>query len=1162
MASEIDIRRTKSSFVLGFEHLKQQIELADKSEKAKKNVRKGVDKAAKNKEEKKTGDLDFVKATEAFREMTEHYISLDELCSKLNTDYIRGLTEDKVERKLKEFGYNKLTEKKAIPWYCAFLKTLTGFFSLLLWAGSILCFISYGLDQSDPSNMYLGVVLGAVVIVSGFFTFYQESKSAAIMAGFKDMIPPETIVIRDGREMTIESSQLVPGDLVKIKAGSRIPADVRIIEANSGLKVDNSSLTGESEPLVRTVECTNQKSPLETKNLAFFGTTCSEGTGIGIIIYTGDNTVIGAIAKLTNTTVNEETTLGKEINRFIKLISAISISFGIIFFIIGAIYGYNMITNMINAIGIIVANVPEGLLATVTLSLSITAKKMADKNVLVKNLESVETLGSTTCICSDKTGTLTENKMTIVALWYDLKPREVINYEIKDAPDLGYKPKDQTFKMMQYCATLNNRTKWNFEPDKSKIKDEQGNLLSESELRKVREETKQSIMKTSVKTWPVMGGDASETAMIKFFQPLTDIEQMREIYPILVRNGVKGEIPFNSANKYAVTIHEPVDFSPPEHKDDCVLFMKGAPEQIWKTCAKILVDGKAVKISKEHREAFNKANKHYGGQGRRVLGYAMYWLPVETYGPDYVFDPSLKEGANFPLSGLTFIGLSALEDPPKLMVKESVEICYRAGIKVVMVTGDQPLTATAIARQVSIIQQAKTCNEIAEERGVHFTSVLDESDAVVVHGEELSKFVEEDKDLPFEEQRLTIFLKKKEIVFARTSPAQKYMIVDCAQKLGHIVAVTGDGVNDSPAIKKADIGIAMAIVGSDVAKDAADMLLMDDNFASIVAGVEEGRKIFDNLKKCIAYTLSSNIPELAPFLALVIFQIPLPLSTVLVLCVDLGTDLIPALSLAYEYSELDIMHRKPRNSHEDHLVSGKLIINAYLVIGVLQTIAGFVAYFAVLKDYGFHPWNLYFLALRSDGTKPKADDLYNKYSKYKGNTNVGTSKDGELVNYINTSDAKYDLRIWYWRIENWNECRFPEDKSPHTGERICYSTEALKYAQFAFFLAIVMTQCSNVIIMKTRKNSILQHGFRNTASWWGYLAEAIIALTIGLVPGIDFTLGGRPLHFLHWFFPAMPSSIMIVLYDETRKAIIRNRSEHYKKLGVEKVSWVEANTFY
>jgi sodium/potassium-transporting ATPase subunit alpha len=388
------------------------------------------------------------------------------------------------------------------------------------------------------------------------------------------------------------------------------------------------------------------------------------------------------------------------------------------------------------------------------------------------------------------------------------------------------------------------------------------------------------------------------------------------------------------------------------------------------------------------------------------------------------------------------------------------------------------------------------------------------------------------------------------------------MIVDCAQKLKHIVAVTGDGVNDSPAIKKADIGIAMAIVGSDVAKDAADMLLMDDNFASIVDGVREGRKVFDNLKRSIAYVLSSNIPELAPFLALVIFQIPLPLSTVLVLCIDLGTDIVPGISLAFEEPEIDIMFHKPRNSHEEHLVSARLIITSYLLIGVMETIGGFLAYFVVLYDYGMPPWNLFFLALSDKGTKPAKGDIYNKHSKYKGNSNVGTSHDGAQVDYISTKDAEYDLRVWYWYIEHWHECRFPDDVSPVTGERVCYTTEALKYAQFAFFCGIVVGQWANLIIVKTRRLSIVHLGFRNITNLYGFLTETVVTIVIGFVPIIDVSLGGRPLHFLHWYFPAFPAFILIVCYDEIRKMIIRYQARRRREKGIDKLDWVEMNTMY
>ena len=1004
-------------------------------------------------------------------------------------------------------------------------------------------------------------MLAGVVVLTACFTFYQESKSSAIMAGFKNMIPPMTIVIRDGSEKELESSLLVPGDIVLLKAGAKIPADIRIVEAHN-LKVDNSSLTGESEPQDRKTECTNENSPLETKNLAFFGTTAFQGTGKGLVIKTADSTVIGCIARLVTTAENNETTLGKEIGRFVKLISLMAICFGVTFFIAGVLIGYDITTNMVNTIGIIVANVPEGLLITVTISLTITSKRMAAKMVLVKNLQSVETLGSTTCICTDKTGTLTENKMTIVGLWYDLIEREVVNYErCEEVDDVGYNINDPTFKMMQYCATINNKTKWNFEPEKELLESKTEVPYTQGEIEKIRTDYVKKIKSTPIKGWPVMSGDASETAMIKFFHPISDIDELREAYPILIRNDVKGEIPFNSANKYALTLHEPVDFAPEGHENDCLMFMKGAPEQIWERCSKILINGRPALITKEHIKKFKQSNKKFGGMGRRVLGYAMLWLPEEEYGPEYVFDSALKDGPNFPLQGLTFLGLSALEDPPKLRVKEAVESCSKAGIKVIMVTGDQPLTATAIARQVSIITAPKTINEIAEEKGVHFLKVFDESDALVIHGEELSKFVEEDKELPFEEQRLAMFLKKKELVFARTSPAQKFMIVDYAQKSGHIVAVTGDGVNDSPAIKQADIGIAMAIVGSDVAKDAADMLLLDDNFASIVDGVEEGRKIFDNLGKSICYALAPNIPELCPFFALVIFQIPVPLSPVLILLIALGTDMWPSISLAYENSELDIMFRKPRNSKTDHLVSGQLVSFAYMQMGVFETMGGFFTYFTVMNSFGFNPGTLWHLAFDKSGTQPALTDVYNPGDKFNGNSNVGnTNYDGQLVNWSDNSQAVYDLRVWFWKRKNWASCLFPDDVSSIGNYKVCYTTEALHYAQFCYFLSCVVTQAANLLCVKTKRVSLLDHGLRNMASIHGILFESLLAIFVGFTPGVDVGFGGRRARFIFYFMPAFPFFIWIVTYDELRKYIMRYQREQNERLNTGKVGWLERYT--
>ena len=339
-----------------------------------------------------------------------------------------GMTDDEAEKRIKKHGLNTLSERKKTPWYMKLFHELTTFFSLMLWVGGILCFVAYGLDKNDKSNMYLGIVLFIVVFSTGVITFFQNAKSDSIMEGFKNFIPPKCRVIRNGKEELITAKKLTLGDIVKVKAGERIPADLRIIESQE-MKVDNSSLTGESDPLLRTIECTDPEKILETKNVAFFGTLCKEGEGKGIVFHVGDNTIIGQIAGLAATAASGKTPLRKELDRFITMITIIALCLGLFFFISGFILKYTITQNMVFAIGIIVANVPEGLLATITITLSVAARKLAQKKVLVKNLESVETLGSTSCICSDKTGTLTQNIMTVENLWFDLNIKRGENKE-------------------------------------------------------------------------------------------------------------------------------------------------------------------------------------------------------------------------------------------------------------------------------------------------------------------------------------------------------------------------------------------------------------------------------------------------------------------------------------------------------------------------------------------------------------------------------------------------------------------------------------------------------------------------------------------------------------------------------------------------------------
>ncbi|XP_065845622.1 sodium/potassium-transporting ATPase subunit alpha-3-like [Oscarella lobularis] len=984
-------------------------------------------------------------------EMDEHRISLEELCARHGTDLNQGLSSTLAAEYLQRDGYNELTPPKSTPEWIKFCKQLFGGFATLLWIGAVLCFFAYGMQTTLEENpqldyVYLGVVLAAVVIITGVFSYYQEAKSSAIMESFKSMVPTIATVIRDGSKRSIGARELVVGDMVEVKGGDRIPADLRLINV-SGLKVDNSSLTGESEPQSRGSECSHNE-PLETKNLAFFSTNAVEGAATGIIVKTGDRTVMGRIANLASGLSIGETPIAKEIARFIHIISAVAVFLGVTFFIIAFPLGYQWIEAVVFLISIIVANVPEGLLATVTVALTLTAKRMASKNCLVKNLEAVETLGSASVICSDKTGTLTQNRMTVAHLWYDGEIVEVDTTE--DQSGQGFDKTSSGWKAIGRIAGLCNRA--TFKPDQDDL-----HIFARE-----------------------CSGDASETALLKCVELAAgSVEDMRK------RNPKVAEIPFNSTNKYQVSIHEQEDPNDRRY----LLVMKGAPERILDRCSTIIMNGKEVPLTAEYRSGFEEAYNFMGGLGERVLGFCHFYLPEDQFPRGYEF---VTDEPNFPLEGLCFVGLMSMMDPPRAAVPDAVGKCRSAGIKVIMVTGDHPITAKAIARSVGIISEGNfTAEEVAEERGIPASQVdVNDARAAVVHGTQLKDMTERQLD--------NLIREHPEIVFARTSPQQKLIIVEGCQRQGYVVAVTGDGVNDSPALKKADIGIAMGISGSDVSKQAADMILLDDNFASIVTGVEEGRLIFDNLKKSIAYTLTSNIPEISPFLLFIILSIPLPLGTITILFIDLGTDLVPAISLAYEESETDIMNRRPRDPVRDKLVNERLISMSYGQIGMMQALAGFFTYFVILGENGFLPGRVF--GLRKDWEDRDINDLEDSYGQQ-----------------------------WTY------EARKVLEYTCHT----------------AFFVSIVIVQWADLIICKTRRNSLFHQGMKNHRLTFGLFFETALACLLIYTPGLNAGLRLHPLR-INWWAPALPFSVLIFVYDEVRKFLIR------KYPG----GWVESETYY
>ena len=770
-----------------------------------------------------------------------HTLSRAELYDALDSS-AAGLSEAEAAKRLRQYGPNELTVRQQVPEIVKFLLQFKNFFALLLLAGGALAMAAERLDPG-AGNLYIAIALLGVVLLNAVFTYIQEHQSERIMDSFRRMLPAMVTVLRDGHPKRMAAAMLVPGDVILLHEGDRVPADGRVIIAND-LEVDCASLTGESEPQ-RLDPDARHDNILESRNMVFSGTLVQIGDGHVIVCNTGMTTQIGGIVALTKSTESTETPIHRELGYFIRVISAIAIALGVMFFIVSVAIGNGAIASLIFAIGIIVANVPEGLLPTVTLSLTMASKRMAAKNALIKNLESVETLGSTTVICTDKTGTLTQNRLGVNTVV--LGDRE---YAADEAGISGDPICDTALQCMALCNA--------------------------AEL-----------------TEDGFSGDATDGALLQYVRQVADLDA-------ILRTEKIAEQPFNYAARCMIATHRLPGNDTPR------AYLKGAPEAVLDMCDRIMRDDRTEALSTERRDAVIDHYRTLAARGERGLAYA--WRPAAD--------------SDLPQDGYIFIGLTGMIDPPRPEVPEAMARCHEAGIKVVMITGDYGLTAATIGRQIGLITGTGT----------------------VIHGEELAALGEAELAETLRD--------RDEIIFARIAPAQKLQVVQAFQALGETVTVTGDGVNDAPALKNADMGVAMGRMGTDVAKEASDMVLMDDNFATIVSAIEEGRTIFDNIKKFIAYILTSNIPEILPFIAFVLLDIPLPLTVLLILCIDLGTDILPALGLGAERPETDVMKKKPRPRHE-RLLSRNLLLMSYGIIGMIQTAAGFFSYFVILYGGGW-----------------------------------------------------------------------------------------------------------------------------------------------------------------------------------------------------------------
>ncbi len=790
-----------------------------------------------------------------------------------------GLTSGQAIDYQKKQGKNLIEEKRKKSVILIFLGNFTHLMAILLWIGGAVAFFA-GMPQ-------LAIAIWLVNIINGVFSFMQEHRAGKATEALKNMLPSYARVIRDGEEQKILAEDLVIGDIILLEEGDKISADARILEC-SDLQVNQSTLTGESNP-VRKINDPIFREDLtkaETPNLIFAGTNVSEGNGKAIVTEIGMKTEFGKIANLTQSMEADESPLQKELDRLTKQISVIAISFGIFFFVAAIFFVKEKVAaSFIFALGMIVAFIPEGLLPTVTLALAMAVQRMSKRNALVKKLSSVETLGSTSVICTDKTGTLTQNEMTVSHLWLAEKEIQVTG--------VGYEPKGELLDDNKKIAADNN-------PD-IKLLLSAAALCSNARLLPPSEENLR---------YTVLGDPTEACLGVVARKAGLDVGKLCTQLPRL------RELPFESRRKRMTTIHQ---LEKPLDGTNRIAYTKGAPKEVMKLSQWIRINGEAKPMTEEMRSRIMEANDRYAREGLRVLAVAYRLLRKEDNLPKAMsaYTPEIIE------QDLVFIGLVVMADPPRPEVAAAVEECRRAGIRIIMITGDYGLTAESIAKRIGIVKGPNPR---------------------VISGLELEQLSDD---------TLKEYL-KDEIIFARVAPEQKLRVVTNLQEMGEIVAVTGDGVNDSPALKKADIGVAMGIAGTDVAKEAADMILTDDNFASIVHAIEEGRAVYSNIRKFLLYILNSNMPEAVPS-ALFLFSrgaIPLPLTVMQILTIDLGTDMLPALGLGTEIPEPGIMDKPPRNLKEP-LLNRKLVTKAFLWYGLLGSLGSGLSYLFVNIQNGW-----------------------------------------------------------------------------------------------------------------------------------------------------------------------------------------------------------------
>jgi len=836
-------------------------------------------------------------------------LSIDAVYGSLDTRP-KGLSRAEAYVRLGHYGQNVLHEIKGKPLFLKLLANFIHLMAVLLWVGGAVA-LAAGMPQ-------LGIAVWMVNVINGAFSFWQEYRAEQATEALMRLLPSRSRVLRDGEEVSIRAEELVPGDIILISEGDRLSADVRLVQT-SELHIDQSTLTGESHPVIKSSDPVFSENlpSAEIQNLAFAGSIIASGTGKAAVFATGMNTQIGRIAGMAQNVAQDMSPLQRELITVTKVVTAIALAIGVVFFILAAaVAGITPAESFIFALGMIVAFVPEGLLPTVTLSLAMGTKRMADRHALIKKLSAVETLGCTTVICTDKTGTLTQNEMTVRNIWLGAGRFAVTG--------TGYTPEGKI-----RGEDGGNRT-WPL--DEPPGKDLYRFLLAAAMCNNARLLPAESSPTPSLSPtrWGILGDPTEAALKVAAIKGGLDLVSEERRLPR------QRELPFESRRKRMSTIHwttgnDPLEEGAGIHPGSLIAFVKGAPKEVLDLSTRIRLNGQDVLLNDNWREKIMAANDAYAIGGLRVLAAAQHRFPVPAIpvaSGESAWSPEKVE------SDMTFLGLAALMDPPRPEVTQAVLKCTRAGIRVVMITGDYGLTAETIARRIGIIQSDRPR---------------------IVTGVELDTM---------DDRALTQVL-AEEVIFARVSPEHKLRVVSVLQEMGNVVAVTGDGVNDSPALKKADIGVAMGLSGTDVAKEAADMILTDDNFATIVNAIEEGRSVYANIKKFASYIFTSNTPEAVPFILFALSggRIPLAINVMHVLSIDVGTDIVPALALGAELPEPGVMDRPPRKPGE-HVITRSLLFRSYLWLGLVQSTAAMAAFYFMYWTNGY--WGC-FLDIPAEG---------------------------------------------------------------------------------------------------------------------------------------------------------------------------------------------------